>query len=63
MFEGKKDIVAQASLIVVTHLSTGLFTHSVLGKVTARSTWPHSHGADHCKKYNANVLHVYNIIR
>lgn len=34
MFEGKKDIVAH----VVTHLSTGLFTHSVLGKVTARST-------------------------
>lgn len=50
-YEGKKGTVAQAPLIVVTHLATCQFTHPVLGKVTARSARPRRQGADHWKKY------------
>lgn len=46
-YEGKKGTVAQAPLIVVTHLATCQFTHPVLGKVTARSARPRRQGADH----------------
>lgn len=50
-YEGKKGTVAQAPLIVATHLATCQFTHPVLGKVTARSARPRRQGADHWKKY------------
>lgn len=46
-YEGKKGTVAQAPLIVATHLATCQFTHPVLGKVTARSARPRRQGADH----------------
>lgn len=46
-YEGKKGTVAQAPLIVATHLATCQFTHTVLGKVTARSARPRRQGADH----------------
>lgn len=46
-YGGKKGTVAQAPLIVATHLATCQFTHPVLGKVTARSARPRRQGADH----------------